>query len=340
MAESISETPPRWIQRPEGSNWGDFGQDDEIGRLNLITPSKVREAIGEVRDGISICLSLPLDLPGGKHGNRLPPKLFGTGSPERPNMNRPMDEHFHGVSDVLCDDAVTLYLQYSTQWDGLCHVGQRFDADGDGEAELVYYNGWRADAEVCSHDHGGARRLGVDKMAAKGIQTRGVLLDFHRHFGPERRAVCYDDLMQVIAVDGLDIRPGDALCIHSGFAQAIVDMGGEPDGKRLRELGAELDGLDQRLLRWITDSGVVAIAADTAAVETFRRPQGDAGGRPLLPLHELCLFKLGIPLGEYWWMTPLAQALAERGRGAFLLTAPPLRLPGAVGSPVSPIATL
>jgi hypothetical protein len=75
-------------------------------------------------------------------------------------------------------------------------------------------------------------------------------------------------------------------------------------------------------------------------VETFRRPAGDAGGRPLLPLHELCLFKLGIPLGEYWWMTPLAEALAERGRSAFLLTAPPLRLPGAVGSPVSPIATL
>ena len=330
----------RWVRRPEGSNWGDFGDEDEIGRLNLITPQKVLEGVAEVREGLSFCLSLPLDLPGGSNGNRKPPKLFATGEADRPNMNRPMDETYCGVSDVLCDDAVTLYLQYSTQWDGLCHVGQRFDADGDGEAELVYYNGWRAEAEVCGHDHGGAHRLGVDKMAAKGIQTRGVMLDFRRHFGPERRAVSYDDLMRVIDADGLDVRPGDVLCIHSGFAQAIVDMGGEPDGARLRTLGAELDGLDARLLRWITDSGVAAIAADTAAVETFRRPKDDAGGRPLLPLHELCLFKLGIPLGEYWWMTPLAEALAERGRTAFFLTAPPLRLPRAVGSPVSPVATI
>lgn len=337
---SATQSAKRWVRRPEGSNWGDFGDDDEIGRLNLITPQKVLEGAAEVREGLSFCLSLPLDLPGGKHGNRLPPKLFATGAADRPNMNRPMDETYCGVSDVLCDDAVTLYLQYSTQWDGLCHVGQRFDADGDGEAELVYYNGWRAEADVCGHDHGGAHRLGVDKMAAKGIQTRGVMLDFHRHFGPERRAVSYEDLMRVIETDGLEVRPGDVLCIHSGFAQALVEMAGEPDYQRLRVLGAELDGLDARLLRWITDSGISAIAADTAAVETFRRPKDDAGGRPLLPLHELCLFKLGIPLGEYWWMTPLAEALAERGRTAFLLTAPPLRLPRAAGSPVSPIATI
>jgi len=46
------------------------------------------------------------------------------------------------------------------------------------------------------------------------------------------------------------------------------------------------------------------------------------------------------PLGEYWWLTPLALALRERGRTSFLLSAPPLRLPGAVGSPVTPIATI
>ncbi len=330
----------RWLNRPEGSNWGEFGDDDEIGRLNLITPAKVLEAAAEVREGLSFCLSLPLDLPGGKVGNRLPPKLFGTGDPDRPNMNRPMDERICGVTDVLCDDAVILYLQYSTQWDGLCHVGQRFDADGDGEAEFVYYNGWRAERDIRGHDHGGAHRLGVDRMAAKGVQTRGVMVDFHRHFGPARRAVSYDDLMQVLGADRVEVRPGDVLCIHSGFAQAIVDMAGTPDYKRLKELGAELDGQDERLLDWVRNSGVAAIAADTAAVETYRRPQGDAGGRALLPLHELCLFKLGVPLGEYWWMTPLANALAERGRTAFMLTAPPLRLPHAVGSPVTPIATL
>lgn len=330
----------RWANRPAGSNWGEFGDDDEVGRLNLITPETVRGAVAEVKDGLSFCLSLPLDLPGGQSGSRSPPRLFATGSVDAPNMNRPMDHAYCGVSDVLCDDQVTLSLQYSTQWDSLCHVGQRFDADGDGEAELVYYNGWRAHEDVRGHDDGGARRLGIQSIAETCVQTRGVMLDFDRHFGPERRAVSFDDVERVLKADAITVRQGDILCLHTGFGRALVEMAGAPDGKRLRSLGAELDGRDERLLNWITASGIVAIAADTPAVETFRRPDGDAGGKPLLPLHEHCLFKLGAPLGEYWWLTPLAAALAMRKRHAFLLTAPPLRLPGAVGSPVTPVATL
>ena len=55
----------RWKHRPEGSNWGDFGDDDQLGSLNHITPDRVCAAVGEVREGLSFCLSLPLDFPGG-----------------------------------------------------------------------------------------------------------------------------------------------------------------------------------------------------------------------------------------------------------------------------------
>ncbi|MEI4884017.1 hypothetical protein Q8G49_28035, partial [Klebsiella pneumoniae] len=51
-------------------------------------------------------------------------------------------------TDVISDDAVFLHLQYSTQWDSLAHVGQMFDADGDGEPEMVYYNGYRAGEHI------------------------------------------------------------------------------------------------------------------------------------------------------------------------------------------------
>jgi hypothetical protein len=60
----------------------------------------------------------------------------------------------------------------------------------------------------------------------------------------------------------------------------------------------------------------------------------------MLPLHEHCLFKLGVPLGELWYLSELAAYLKQQGRSRFLLTAPPLRLTGAVGSPASPIATV
>ena len=100
-----------------------------------------------------------------------------------------------------------------------------------------------------------------------------------------------------------------------------------------------LDGHDDRLLRWIDDSGIVAIASDNVAVELFEPRIGphDATG---LRLHEHCLFKLGIHLGELWYLRDLAEWLQAHHRSAFLLTAPPLRLPGAVGSPACPIATV
>ena len=46
----------RWHHKPKQSNWGEFGPDDEVGRLNLITPEKVLQGIAEVREGRTFCL--------------------------------------------------------------------------------------------------------------------------------------------------------------------------------------------------------------------------------------------------------------------------------------------
>lgn len=53
----------RWVKRPDGSTWGDFGADDQLGRLNLLTAEKVLQGAAEIREGLSFCLSLPLDMP-------------------------------------------------------------------------------------------------------------------------------------------------------------------------------------------------------------------------------------------------------------------------------------
>ena len=65
-----------------------------------------------------------------------------------------------------------------------------------------------------------------------------------------------------------------------------------------------------------------------------------AEGGERVAAFEHCLFKLGIKLGELWYLTELAAWLHEKRRSRFLLTAPPLRLPGAAGSPVTPVATV
>lgn len=336
----------RWQQRPEGSNWGEFGDDDQLGRLNLITAEKVLEGVNEVKSGKVFSLSLPLNLPGGSVLNpaRHPPRLTATERDGKPMFLHAF-AHDHNTTDVACDDMVTMCLQYSTQWDALSHIGSHFDADGDGKAEMVFYNGFRADADFSHPAHSAdgssrAERLGIEHMARHGIQGRAVMVDLRHHFGDERRIVGYDDLMHAIQADGVEVRRGDMLCLHTGFADLILDMGGEPDAEKLARSCAVLDGADAKLRQWIDESGISALIADNYAVE--HRPydfQGD-GCSALLPLHELCLFKLGLHLGELWHLTELANWLRNAGRHAFMLTAPPLHLPGAVGSPLNPIATV
>ena len=63
-------------------------------------------------------------------------------------MTYPLSRDDPKLIDVVCDDVVLLTLQYSTQWDILAHVGQEFDVDGDGEPEMVFYNGFRAGEHV------------------------------------------------------------------------------------------------------------------------------------------------------------------------------------------------
>ncbi|MCV0396738.1 MAG: cyclase family protein [Rhizobiaceae bacterium] len=344
----------RWTNRPDGSNWGEFGPDDQLGRLNLVNRDKLREGLAEAREGIAFSLSLPLDLPGGTALNprRRPPILRPTLRDGRVNFACEASDGSH--SDVFNDDLAILHLQYSTQWDSLAHVGALFDADGDGVPEKVFYNGFteadflvpaRAtdaglDGPIGTSSTSGARRLGIENMAAHGVQGRAVMIDLRAHFGDAPRRVGHADLLSVMEADRVTVEPGDMICLHTGFAQRVLDMGGDPDPEVLHGACSALDGRDARLLDWITRSGVAAIAADNHAVEAYPAAPGDGECCSSLPLHEHCLFKNGIHLGELWHLTPLADWLRENGRSRFLLTAPPLRLPGAVGSPVTPVATV
>jgi kynurenine formamidase len=343
----------RWRNRPEGSNWGDFGPHDQLGRLNLLTPEKVLQGIAEVREGRTFCLSLPLDFPGGNAMNsyRLPPKLKPSNNGGRPNMNYPIRMEKPGHVDVFNDDVVELNLQYSTQWDSLAHVGQLFDADEDGIPEIVYYNGFRAGEHIVGTvDHltgaetaeaqPGARALGIELMAMRCIQGRGVMVDFEVHYGREHKLVGYDDLMRILEADRVVIEEGDIVCIRTGVTSMLYEMDKNPDAALVRHSFAKLDGRDERVLQWVTDSGLVAIVCDNNAVEASPSRPCNHDDCALLPLHAHCLFKLGVYLGEFWDLSALADWLRARGRNRFLLTAPPLRLPGAVGSPVTPVATV
>ncbi len=178
----------RWKQRPAGSTWGDWGDDDELGRINLLTPEKVLQGVREVEAGISFCLSLPLDYPGGtvaepaplpadaradRRPRRQPRELLQRPPEGHPEVRQPPARRRVGRRRQ-----VTLSLQYSTQWDSLAHAGAEFDADGDGVEEAVYLQRLprrgrpRRSAADAAGDGGRhrcfAKHLGLEHMAVHG----------------------------------------------------------------------------------------------------------------------------------------------------------------------------
>lgn len=346
----------RWKQRPPGSTWGDWGEDDELGRINLLTREKVLQGVAEVEHGITFSLSLPLDYPGGSALNqrRYPPILRPT-----EDLRHNQDTFYNVVAresidpsfiDVWSDDVVTMWLQYSTQWDGLAHQGAEFDADADGVAEPVYYNGFRAGADIvgpredAKGDGSGSsafsRHLGLEHMAKHGVQGRGVLINLVRHVGTDYRPVNYRTLREIMDADGVKVEPGDMVLLYTGFDRMVLDWDKKPEAAVIQASAPYLDAFDPEILRWITESQMAALISDNYAIEGTGVGPRDDQPHTLLPIHHLCLFKLGIPLGELWYLEELDAWLREHQRNRFLLTAPPLRLPGAQGSPLTPVATV
>lgn len=348
----------RWKRRPAGSNWGDFGEDDQLGSMNLVGPEQVKKGLAEVIAGKTFSLSLPLDYPGGNvlHPRRHPPRRFAT---LRGGKNEGRQCFCFALSrdnalycDVVCDDVALIHTQYSTQWDGLAHIGAEFDADGDGEDEIVFYNGFKAHEDVkpaaaasgpvrwdC-YENPRAEALGIENLANHGVQGRAVMVDLNRHFGTSNHAVTFSDLMTILQQDGIIIEKGDMVCFYTGLDTIILGMKKQPVGDVLFNSCAGIDGSDERLLRWITDIGIAALISDNFAVELMPKSVRSDSRHAMMPLHQHCLFKNGIHLGELWHLNELALWLRSEKRNRFLLTAPPLALPGAVGSPVTPIGTV
>lgn len=347
-----SSTGKRWTIRPPGSNWGDFGVDDQLGRLNLITPERRRKAAEEVREGFAFCLSLPLDCPRDSlNPRRFAPQMEFSMRGADPAMNYPLSKVNPGQTDAVCDDRVTLSLQYSTQWDSLCHIGSVYDAHGTGQTQVTYYNGYHAGEHIRgpvdylannTRRDGpyGAQALGIENLAATALQARGVMIDLLSHVGLTRRAVGYDQLMRILEADKTDVEPGDVLCFRTGFDRALLARYHDPAVAFDPHQCSGLDGFDTRLQQWLDDSGAAALISDNDSVELLPDMASVTGTGTRIPLHELCLFKLGMPLGEMFLLSDLADWLRANGRSRFLLTAPPLRLPGAVGSPVTGVGTV
>jgi kynurenine formamidase len=303
-------------------NWNRWGEDDVLGTLNFIDDTKRRAAAGLVRSGRVVSLSQSFDMDGPQKGwrRRTNPvhTMLDTGvDAERANQGFP-----NGMGGA--DDVIAMPLQCSTQWDGLGHI---FD---HGYA----WNGRRS-GDVVTSD--GDLVTGI-QHAVPHVVSRGVLLDLGRYLQPESGeladayAITRTDLEGCIAAQGETsaVGRGDILLVRTGqYGRARRDGWGE-------YAGGPAPGLSFTTAGWIHGSEVAAIATDTWGFEV-RPNEFDVAFQPL---HQVSIPNIGLTIGEMWDLEELAEACLERGSFEFLLSAPPLKITGAVGSPVSPVAIL
>jgi kynurenine formamidase len=240
---------------------------------------------------------------------------YGAHWPTNPGA-RELGKYFQDNIFRFNDDMIIMPLQAATQWDALSHV--YYDDQ--------LYNGFPADSVTSL----GAFHCGIDKVDGKGIVSRGVLLDLVRHRGAETflepgNPITPAELDDVARSQGVTVGRGDIVLIRTGWWARFLETGN----------GAEPgSGLDWLCASWLHDHDIAAVAADNLMVED---PIPGVDGT-FLPMHMLCLRDMGLMLGEYWDLTALAADCAADGVYEFQLVAPPLRVVGAVGSPVNPIA--
>ena len=292
------------------SNWGRWGEDDEIGTLNLVTPQKRVQAASLVRTGKIFDLGMPFDGNGPQDGSfRINPVHTMTFTP--------LDTA--GIPDgmISADDMVVMGLQCATQWDSLAHVGY------DGQ----WYNGVPSAAVSPAR---GATRNSFAKTVERLI-SRGVLLDIARLKGLDRLPDSYEitgaDLSAAEEAQGVRVESGDILCVRTGEYQYFL----EGDKKRFSgpEAGPGLDSLE-----WFRDRDVAAVALDNWAFEAW--PSTVEGS--VIPVHQAAIRDIGLTIGEMFNFEGLAADSAEDGVWEFLFSGVGLKVTGSVGSPVTPMA--
>lgn len=290
-------------------NWGRWGDDDEIGTLNLITDDVVKAAAKEIKTGKRLTLGIPMDEDGPQMG-----AIPGRDNPKREMIM--VDTPFTGDPSefTTSDDRVTMGIQACTHWDALAHVSY----------EGTLYNGVPSSVITDA----GAARMGIDKI--KTIVSRGVLLDIAGAKGVDRLEGGYpltgDDLDTAADFGKVKVQSGDVVLLRTAQMKFFHE------GDR-EKYGVPASGPSLQTVQWFRDHDVAAVATDNITFEVYPCEREDA----VLPVHLLHLVDMGMTQGQNWNLEDLAADCADDGRYSFFLDASPLPFTNAVGTPVNPV---
>jgi kynurenine formamidase len=291
----------------ELSNWGKWGQDDEHGALNLLTPARVAAAAKLVRDGVTVTLSLPLNTHPGAHNPKPADHHMTALGSEAPAANS-----VHFIKDYV---GLDYHNDGHTHIDALCHVAY----------EGSLYNG-RPEGAVTEC---GATVNSIEALK-DGLVGRGVLLDIPRARGVSwlepGEHVFRADLEAAELIQEVTVQEGDILLIRTGHARRLSELGpwNTADAKA---------GLHPTAMPFMAERGVAALGSDG---NNDTAPSSTEGVG--FPIHVLGIAAMGLHLLDYLQFEDLRTACESRRRWEFLFVAAPLLIVGGTGSPLNPLA--
>lgn len=286
-----------------------FGPDDQRGAVNRITPAKVLEAIRLVKAGEVLDFGRVYERGMPLFGNRTYALHIPTpGGPFGENQTTYHDEIFFGQIG-----------QIGTQFDGLGHIGI-----GD-----TFYNGFTLSDLHDTRGAGGSdglKKLGVHNVGP--IVTRGVFLNVAAYKGVQQLPPAYEitpaDLEGALEKVGLEIRPADAVYLHTGWGSLWM--------KDNDTFNTSEPGIGVAAARWLVSKQIVLCGADQWGIEVIPNPNPKLA----FPVHQEFITRNGI----YNHENLATEVLVQHDLREFLMMFFPLKLKGATGSPGAPIAII
>ncbi|MBJ3777527.1 cyclase family protein [Acuticoccus mangrovi] len=297
---AIAQDKPEWAT----SKWGD---DDQIGAANLMTPERVLDAVGLVTDGkvYSLGMIVGADTPA------FPPRTLSV------TVLQPNQVSNSGLGSnkfTYNDDIFMGWLGIGPQIDGLGHAG----------IDHVYYRGL-TDADFAKAS--GLTELGLEKLP--GLVGRGVLIDMAKFYGvdmvEEGTAYTADDIKAAAEQQGVELREGDVVLFNSNWMD-LLD-GADPDPLRF---GSAEPGVGVSGAEYLAEIGVMAVGADTWGMEVVPAEEEGVAFRA----HQIFQPQNGIYILE----NLDTRALADDGVHEFLFVLGQARIKGAVQMIINPIA--
>jgi kynurenine formamidase len=329
MPEDIRWKPPAYNVNKKGkvvgytnkdpNNWGKWGEDDQKGTTNYITPDIVKRAGSLIKTGKVISMAMPIDQ--SAPAVRAPAQKFMTMTTSDALVTDPAMSFMPGLQ--VNDDWLAMPIQGSTQWDGLAHFGW----------QDVMFNGYWG-GNVTSN---GLQVLSIHQLK-ETLVGRGVLLDIARYKGKEHldpgTPVTDKDLEGCAKKQGVEVRRGDMLIVRTGHLGRWPKV---PMDQRMAFLRGGEPGMSVTTPPWLHEKQVTAVALDNIAAEVTPFEGPGMPGRPY-PWHVQVIRNMGLLVGEIWALEAIAQDCAKDGVYEFFLAAQPLNITNAVGTMLNPVA--